>query len=70
MRAYRDTFVAHLDLEETMRIPKLAIVESSVSYLYDYLLAHQDDGGFFTDGPTKASTYYAEKSKEGTARYT
>ncbi len=69
MRTYRDTFVAHLDLDLVMQIPKLKIVEGSVSYFYDYLLAHEDEGNFFPDAPKKISVYYTRCLKEGKAGY-
>jgi hypothetical protein len=47
MRAYRDKFVARLDAEPVMQIPTLRPARMSVAFLYDYLLAHEDDGGFF-----------------------
>jgi len=43
VREYRDKFVAHLDLEEVMRPPVLEIMKKSVSYLYDFLLAHENE---------------------------
>lgn len=69
MRTYRDTFVAHLDLEARMQIPKLKIVEASVCYLYDYLLRHENEGWLFSDAPAKASMYYTENAKEGSKGY-
>ena len=51
MRSYRDKFIAHLDSENTMNIPVLLIAQQSASYLYDYLLAHEDEGNFFPDAP-------------------
>lgn len=69
MRTYRDKFVAHLDLEEVMHIPKLAVTQKSVCYLYDYLLAHEDEGNFFVDAPTKASAFYERFAKEGKTVY-
>lgn len=69
MRTYRDKFVAHLDLEEVMHIPKLAVTQKSVCYLNDYLLAHEDEGNFFVDAPTKASAFYERFAKEGKTVY-
>jgi hypothetical protein len=69
MRTYRDKFVAHLDSENTMHIPKLDIAKKSVSYLYDYLLAHEDDGNCFADAQEQASTFYQRFLKEGKAVY-
>jgi SNF2 family DNA or RNA helicase len=69
MRSYRDKFVAHLDSEETMHIPKLKVAIESAAYLYDYLLAHEEEGGCFLDAPRNAMDFYARFSDEGEAVY-
>lgn len=69
MRTYRDKFVAHLDSEEVMHVPKLTAAQQSVSYLFDYLRAHEDEGNFFNDAPAKAATFYARFLKEGKSAY-
>jgi hypothetical protein len=58
MRTYRDKFIAHLDEEPVMQIPRLRLARKSVAFPYDYLLAHEDDGGFFPEGPVSARRYY------------
>ncbi|MHB1331050.1 MAG: hypothetical protein ACYCY1_00515 [Sulfuriferula sp.] len=58
MRTYRDKFVAHLDLEETMYPPKLRTARKSVSFLYEYLLAHEEVDGCFHNAPQRASRFY------------
>ncbi|QDQ24937.1 hypothetical protein FNU76_00455 [Chitinimonas arctica] len=60
MQSYRDKFVAHLDLEETMEIPKLRIARKSVSFLYDYMLANENEGDYFNDARPKAVYFYRE----------
>jgi hypothetical protein len=69
MRSYRDKFVAHLDSEEIMHIPTLTVTGKSISYLYDYLRAHEDEGNFFIDAPIKASAFYEDRMKEGKSIY-
>jgi hypothetical protein len=69
MRSYRDKFIAHLDSEKTMNIPKLLIAQQSAVYLYDYLRAHEDEGNFFTDTPATASSFYNHFLKEGELVY-
>ncbi len=69
VRGYRDKFVAHLDSEEVMRPPLLEAAKRSVSYLYDYLLAREDDGGYFTDAPTSSSVFYADVLRKGESIY-
>lgn len=69
MRAYRDKFVAHLDLDEIMQIPRLRLARQCVAYLYDYVLAHEDDGGFFPEGPSGAARFYQLYINEGRGAY-
>ena len=69
MRAYRDKFVAHLDLDDIMHIPKLRLARKSVASLHDYVLAHEDEGGFFPEAPPKAARFYARFANEGKGVY-
>ena len=69
MRTYRDKFVAHLDDANTAQIPKLDITKKSASYLYDYLLANEDNDNCFPDAPKKATTFYLRHLKEGKVVY-
>ena len=65
VKTYRDKFVAHLDSDLKMQIPDLELARKSVSYLYDYILANEDEGDFFIDAPHNASSHYARFAKEG-----
>ncbi len=70
VREYRDKFVAHLDSEEIMRPPVLEVAKSCVSYLYDYLLAHEDEGNYFVDAPACSSIlFYGSVLKQGESVY-
>lgn len=69
MRAYRDKFVAHLDLDEIMQIPRLRPARQCVAYLHDYVLAHEDDGGFFPEGSSRAARFYQLYVNEGRGVY-
>ena len=69
MRAYRDKFVAHLDNEDVMQVPKLGPARKSVSFLYEYLLAHEEIDDCFHDAPTKASKFYEYFSWLGRKSY-
>lgn len=69
MRAYRNKFVAHLDAEPVMLIPKLRIARVSGFTLYDWLVAHEDDGGFFPENPLPARRYYLLHFNLGRAAY-
>lgn len=69
MWTYRDKFVAHLDLDEIMQIPRMRLARQSVAYLYDYLLAHEDDGGFFPEAPSRAARFYQLYANEAKGVY-
>lgn len=69
MRTYRDKFVAHLDLDEVMQFPRLRLARKSVAYLHDYVLTHEDDGGFFPEAPLRAARFYLLYANEGKGVY-
>lgn len=69
MRTYRDKFVAHLDSEEVMHIPKLRVARKSVSFFYNYLLANEEEDNCFHDAPPKASRIYELFSAQGRRVY-
>lgn len=58
MRAYRDKFIAHLDNEDVMHIPRLRVARKSISFLYDYLLDHEEADDCFFDAPSDAYSHY------------
>jgi hypothetical protein len=58
MRRYRDKFVAHLDDEPIMYLPRLRPAKKSAAFLHDYLLAHENDGDFFPENPPLAWRIY------------
>lgn len=69
LRTYRNKFVAHLDSDETMRIPLMDVVKNSVIYYYGYLLQVENDGTTFDDGPSNLEAYYQQCNEEGRAFY-
>lgn len=69
MRTYRDKFIAHLDSEEVMNIPKLRAAQRSVVFLYDYLRANEEDNNCFHDAPAKASLFYRQFRSQGRRVY-
>jgi len=68
-RKYRDKFVAHLDSDRTMHIPHLGLAQKSTLYLYDYLLANEDDGEYFYGFPRNASKLYQHYLEMGESVY-
>ncbi len=69
MKTYRDKFIAHLDSKEVMNIPKLRVARKSVSFLYDYLLANEEEDNCFQDAPLRAARFYRQFYSEGRSVY-
>jgi hypothetical protein len=69
MRRYRDKFIAHLDLDEVMYIPKLRLARQCVTYLYEHVLANEDDGDFFPEAPLRAARFYQLFANEASGVY-
>jgi hypothetical protein len=69
MRTYRDKFVAHLDSDLVMNIPRLDLATTSVLYLYKYILANEDDGNFFYGLPSKGAGYFRASIREAKRQY-
>ena len=69
MKTYRDRFIAHLDSEEKMSIPKLRVARKSVSYLYCYLVANEEEDNCFCDAPANASCFYKQFYSQGRTVY-
>jgi hypothetical protein len=68
-KKYRDKFVAHLDLEPTMDIPRLDLAMISASYLYDYIHAHENEGDYFPDMLKDSTKLFEGFSKMASAEY-
>lgn len=69
MKTYRDKYIAHWDLDEKAKVPKLDITKKSAIYLYNYLLDREDQGGYFNDAPRDASQFYKDALEEGKTIY-
>jgi hypothetical protein len=65
MLRYRDKFVAHLDSEKIMHIPRLRLARKCVAYLYDYLLRIEDNRNVLHDAERSAARFYAVWVREG-----
>jgi hypothetical protein len=68
-RFYRNKYLAHLDEETTGNFPLLGPGKDAVSYLYDYILKHEDEGDFFLDASATAADFYADRKEEAAAIY-
>lgn len=69
VRDYRDKFVAHLDKENTMRPPKLRIARKSASFLYGYLLDHEQVEDCYDDAPKNVPRRYKHYLRLGRKCY-
>lgn len=69
MRLLRDKFIAHLDDELEMTLPVMDLAKASTIYLYDYLLANENEGGVFHDAPPSAEDWFEKLSAEAKAVY-
>lgn len=58
IRTYRDKFIAHLDEEERMNIPNMALAIKSAQFLYLWMLREEDDCNAFWDAPTDPATFF------------
>ncbi len=69
MKFYRDKYVAHLDEELGGIYPQLGPGKKAAAYLFDYLLKHEDEGGFLPDAGGTAAEFYSDREDEGDAAY-
>lgn len=69
MRAYRDKFVAHLDLEETAKLPDLDYALATVCFLHSHVVAQEIDEAFLGRLPRDLRRYYDLKLQEAKEVY-
>ncbi len=69
IRNYRDQFVAHLDSEHTMHIPKMDIPERMVRFYYEQLRWLCSSVTVLAGGPTDMETYYIKCYEEAVGIY-
>ena len=69
MLALRDRFIAHLDDDKVMGIPKLDIAVESVSFLLTYLHAHESGTGYLDAVPRFPSRLYRLAHDEARGQY-
>jgi len=69
VRAYRDKFIAHLDEERIMHIPKLRPARKSAEYLYRYLLNTPQTKAHLPDMHLSARRFYALMYRHASAEY-
>jgi len=72
MREYRDKFIAHLDLELVMNIPKLDLARKSVEFYHAYVVANETqpaDLSGWPDTAVKLQGAYREAEEEAELVY-
>ncbi|MBL3705102.1 hypothetical protein GI582_20590 [Sulfitobacter sp. BDSS02] len=60
MRTYRDKFLAHLDEERTMHIPKMETAEKAIKFLHGYLVSVDALNSDLAGIPTDLAKYCRE----------
>jgi len=58
LRTYRDAFVAHLDSDETMDIPKMELPFDMVKFYFSYILGYENKEKIFRGIPKDLNNYY------------
>lgn len=69
MRTYRDKFVAHLDEDQVMMIPRLTVAKNSAKFLYTTLLIQESGNDRFHDAPSSPEALYRRFFAEGRRTY-
>ncbi len=69
MRAYRDKFVAHLDLEQTAQLPTLDIARATTWFLHAHVVAHEIADASLGRLPLALPHYYELRLKEAQEIY-
>lgn len=65
VRAYRDKYVAHLDEDASLSVPRLRHAIATAKFLYDYLVTVEDNVSALVDAPDTANARYREHLLEG-----
>jgi hypothetical protein len=60
LRRPRDKFIAHLDEEDVMRLPRLRHARGSAAFLYDYFHTQDATPQYFREYPEESSTHMYE----------
>ena len=69
MRAYRDQFVAHLDLEQVANLPHLDMANASVWFYHAHVVKHEIPADGLGRLPQDLKQYYREKFEEANQIY-
>lgn len=69
MRLLRDKFIAHLDDEPIFTLPQLDAAKASTVFLYEQLLANENEANAFHDAPDDPEGLYRTRFDEAIAVY-
>lgn len=69
VKLYRDTFIAHLDLDEIMNIPNLDLVYATVVFYYNHIQRTAADNTIFSGLPNDIGKYYQDCLTESQTIY-
>lgn len=67
MREYRDKFLAHLDDQRIMHIPKLDKAKAAVDFYHNWVVQYEALPNDLAGLPTDLTTYYQQCSAEALA---
>jgi len=59
IKGYRDRFVAHLDEDPVMMIPRMRIARRAVAFLYEHLRSDSATSHYLPDANRSAAQFYA-----------
>jgi hypothetical protein len=68
LRDYRDTFIAHLDSEETMNIPEMDLPFEMIRYYFNVVFGYENALNIFRGIPKNLSDYYIDHYDEAVSR--
>ncbi len=68
LRTYRDSFVAHLDSEETMNIPDMDLPFEMIKFYFNVILGYENASTIFRGFPTNLNDYFLIHYDEAIAR--
>lgn len=66
---YRDKFIAHLDDDLVMNIPRIRVMRKSAAFYYKRILNDPKNVKSLFDAPSNPGMYYGERFKEALAEY-
>ena len=66
---YRDKFIAHLDEDRVMHIPRIRVARRSTAYLYEHLLREEEGKKVLWDAQQSAREFYSVMYRHAYGEY-